>query len=94
MASGEMVRASKGDPPPGRDRHRDNHPPNAAPASSSGVSQTHPDGGSQIGSLQARIGGKETPRSLPQVSPNSYRPEVQRKEDDRDSRKRTATGLP
>lgn len=90
MSSGELTRGSKNEPSSGRDRHRDHHVPNGNSAGPSGNSQPHPDSASNLGSLHSRIGGKEAPRSLPPIS--SYRPESQRKEDDRESRKRTASG--
>lgn len=48
-----------------------------------------PDSGS---SLRARIGEKEATRSAPQAPTASYRSDVLSKDDDRDNRKRTATG--
>lgn len=96
MSSGDVVRG-KGDPTSGRDRHRD-HPNSNGPPTGSGSNnpQSYPDSGPQgLGSLRSRISNKEHPRSLPpQPSPaNSYRPEPQRKDDDRDSRKRTVSGM-
>ncbi|GLB33487.1 putative THO complex subunit 2 N-terminus [Lyophyllum shimeji] len=89
MSTGDMNRSVKGEPIPARDRHRDYHPSNGpAPGPSS---MPYPDPASQgLGSLQSRIGAKEPPRSLPQTG-TSYRPESQRKEDDRESRKRTVS---
>lgn len=43
-------------------------------------------------SLRARIGEKEVGRSAPQAPMASYRSDALSKEDERDSRKRTATG--
>jgi len=77
MSSGDMNRGGKGESL-------------SAPGPSS-TSQQYPDPTSQaLGSLQSRIGAKEPPRPLPQPG-NSYRPESQRKEDDRESRKRTVS---
>ncbi|KAG6833844.1 hypothetical protein H0H87_011778 [Tephrocybe sp. NHM501043] len=87
------------DLPPPRDRHRDY--PSSGPASGANSTahppHSHQDQGPSpiLGSLHSRIGDKEPPRSLPQPPPNSYRPDSQqhRKEDDRESRKRTASGM-
>ncbi|KAF5387899.1 hypothetical protein D9615_000104 [Tricholomella constricta] len=92
MSSGDVIRGVKGEPSTGRDRHRDQHPSNGPLSGPSSASQSHPDPGPQgLGSLHSRIGGKEAPvRSVTQPPSNSYRPE-QRKEDDRESRKRTVS---
>ncbi|RDB20480.1 THO complex subunit 2 [Hypsizygus marmoreus] len=94
MSSVDVARGGKPEPSSGRDRHRDHHASNGPATGPRSVSQPHPDsGGSQIlGSLHSRIGGKEPPRPPPlQQSIDSYRSEPQRKEDDRETRKRTAS---
>jgi THO complex subunit 2 len=92
MSSGDITRG-KGEQTSGRDRHREYQPVNGTSASSS-IAQSHQDGTSQaLGSLRSRIGDKEGPRSLPQSPINTYRSEPQRMEDDRDNRKRTASGM-
>ncbi|KAF9468910.1 transcription factor/nuclear export subunit protein 2-domain-containing protein [Collybia nuda] len=94
MSSSDVVRG-KGDPTSGRDRHRDHPNSNGPPPSlGSNNSQSYQDNGPQgPGSLRSRIGDKEHPRSLPPQpsAVNSYRLELQRKDDDRDNRKRTAS---
>ncbi|KAG6831879.1 hypothetical protein H0H92_006996 [Tricholoma furcatifolium] len=81
------------DMPPARERHRD-YPSNGPSGGPSNDSHPHPDQGPPptLGSLHSRIGEKELPRSLPQPS-NSYRPnsQPQRKDDERESRKRTVS---
>lgn len=92
MSSGDIAR-SKGEQTSGRDRHREYQAANGTSASSS-VVQSHQDGTSQtLGSLRSRIGDKEGPRSLPPSPIGAYRSEPQRMEDDRDNRKRTASGM-
>lgn len=60
--------------------------PHAYPVSTAGGT---PDPGS---SLRARIGEKEAARSAPQAPTTSYRSDMLHKDDERDNRKRTATG--
>jgi THO complex subunit 2 len=89
MSSGDITRAKE--QASGRDRQREYLNGNSA---SSSAGQSHQDGTSQApGSLRSRIGDKEGPRSLPQSLINTYRSEPQRMEDDRDDRKRTASGM-
>jgi THO complex subunit 2 len=92
MSTSDITRG-KGEQTSGRDRHRDYQPINGNSAGSS-ATQSQQEGTSQApGSLRSRIGDKEGPRSLPQPAVNTYRPDPQRLDDDRDNRKRTASGV-
>jgi len=92
MSSGDVSRG-KGELTSGRDRNREYQPVNGSSVVLT-VSQSYQDGMSQaLGSLRSRIGDKEGPRSLPQTPINTYRSESQGMEDDRDNRKRTASGM-
>ncbi|KAF8639741.1 hypothetical protein AX17_001003 [Amanita inopinata Kibby_2008] len=92
MSSSEAGR--KAEISTGRDRSRDQNPQNVAPVSTSNVGQPSTDTVSHRpgASLRSRISDKETvSSSLPQAPVNSYRPEVARKDDDKDNRKRTVS---
>ena len=92
MSSGDITRG-KGEQTSSRDRHREYQPVNGTSAGSN-IGLSHQDGPSQaLGSLRSRIGDKEGPRSLPPSPINVYRPDPQRIEDDRDTRKRSASGM-
>jgi THO complex subunit 2 len=88
MASGDASRG-KPDLPPSRSggdwKNQRDHGPHTFPASASGsLSQDAPP------SLRSRIGDKEPSRAVPQAP---YRSEVQHKDDERDNRKRTLSGM-
>lgn len=89
MSSSEASRRQV-EPGPGRERARDQTSQSATP---SGSGQPSVDIPPQKASLRSRITEKETSSSpLPQA-PSSYRSDMTRRDDDRDNRKRTVSGM-
>jgi hypothetical protein len=93
MSASDVSRSGKGDAgSQGRDRHRDNAPPlNSGPGPNNRPpSPQEPPffGGGGGGSLRSRIGEKE----VPPRSDHPFRPDAMRRDEERDNRKRTASG--
>lgn len=89
MSSGENLR---GKVEPTRERHRDAHASQKGPplGSSNAAPSIQDSGTRNLGSLRSRI-SEESPHPSSQA-PSSYRPDASRDED-REGRKRTASGM-
>jgi hypothetical protein len=89
MSSSDPVRR-QGEAGQGRERGRDQNSQSATPSNSGQPSADIPP---QKASLRSRITDKETSSAPLPLAPSSYRSDVPRRDDDRDSRKRTVSGM-